>query len=157
MDGGMLGGLLCGLVIALLVGTLIGAVFLRAAIALFNKMAGASGPPAGVPEPPFGRAMGITFVTSLVNWVVGFVIGLATGAGAQAAGPDGAKGVNLLAQAASVPAGLLVMALMLTALLPTSFGKAVLVTLLYLVIVALVVGVIVGVLVAVGLFALRAA
>lgn len=143
MEGAALGVLMCSLVIGLLIGTVIGAVFLRAAIALFNKIAGASGPPTGVPEPAFTKAMGITFVTSLVSSAVNLIFGLATGAGAAAAGPQAGKGVDMMAQLVSVPIGLIVMAGMLTALLPTSFGKAILVTLLYLLIAAIVVGVIV--------------
>ena len=142
MDGAVLGGALCVLAIGVLVGTVIGAVFLRAAIALFNKIVGASGPPDGVPEPLFGRAMGITFVTSIVNAVAGFLIGLVVGAGAQAT-EAGKQSATITANLISTPLSLLIMAGMLTAMLPTSFGKAILVTLLYLVIVVVVVGIIV--------------
>jgi hypothetical protein len=74
-EGAAVAGLLCVLVIAVAVGTLIGAVFLLAAIALYNKMAGGASSPGGVPEPALGRAMWITFATSLVQLVAGAVIG----------------------------------------------------------------------------------
>jgi hypothetical protein len=72
---------LCGLFI----GTLIDAVILRAACALFNKMAGGGPSKGGVPEPEMGRAMLITFVTFLVHLVVGAAGGIALGVGAQVA------------------------------------------------------------------------
>jgi hypothetical protein len=110
--GAILGGLLCGV----LFGTLIGGVFLRAAVALYNKLAGGAQSPSSVPEPLLGKAMGITFVTTLVNAVAGFVIGLATGAGAAATGVGG-RGAGLVAQLISFPMSLLIMAAMLTVVL----------------------------------------
>jgi hypothetical protein len=143
-EGGAIGGLLCGLVVGVAIGTVIGAVFLRAAIALYNKMAGGESSPSSVPEPEFGKAMGITFVTSLVQMVVGFFIGLVTAAGAAAARERG-QGVDVLAQLISFPVSLLIMAGMLCAMLPTTFGRAILVTLCYMLVVLLVVGVLVGI------------
>jgi hypothetical protein len=61
-------GLLCALVIGVPVGTPIGAVFLRAAVALYNKLAGGPSSPSSVPEPTFGKAMWITFATWLRRW-----------------------------------------------------------------------------------------
>jgi hypothetical protein len=123
-------------------GTLIGAVFLRAAIALYNAMAGGKQSPSSVPEPSFGKAMGITFVTTLVNFGVSLVVNLATGGGAAAAGPTGTGG-DLVGRLAGFVISLLIMATMLSAMLPTTFGRAMLVTLCYMLIVLLVVGVIV--------------
>ncbi len=147
MEGAAVGVLLCSLAFGVAVGTLIGAVFLRAAVALYNKMAGGGRPPGGVPEPDFGKALGITFVTTLINIGVGFVIGMVTNTWG-AAGPRG-KEVDLLAQAISFPLSLLIMTAMLTAILPTTFGRALLVTLCYMLIVMVVVAVIVGVMIAV--------
>lgn len=42
----------------LLVFTVICAVILRAAVALYNKLAGGASSPSSVPEPAFGKAMG---------------------------------------------------------------------------------------------------
>lgn len=145
MDGSALGGMICGLVFGLLIGTVVGAVILRAAISLYNKMAGGAGSPSSVPEPQFGKAMGIVAVTCIVNMMVGFVIGLvvggaAGGAGtAGAGGADAAKGAQLIAQSIAIPASLLVMAGMLSALLPTTFGRALLVTLCQLLVCLLIV------------------
>ena len=66
--GSAIGGLLWAVVIGVPVGTLIGAVCLRAAVALYNKMAGGPSSPSSVPEPTFGKAMWITFATWLRRW-----------------------------------------------------------------------------------------
>ena len=68
--------LLYALVIGLSIETLIGAVFLRAAVNLYNKLAGGASSPGSVPEPAFGKAMWIIFATSLAQLVVA---GLLTG------------------------------------------------------------------------------
>jgi hypothetical protein len=136
-EGAAIAGLLCALVIAVAIGTLIGAVFLLAAIALYNKMAGGASSPGGVPEPALGKAMWITFATSVVQLVAGVVI---EGYGEAA---EGARG--LVAQLISFPVSLLIMAGMLSAKLPTTFGRAVLVTLCYMLVVLIVVGVLVGI------------
>jgi hypothetical protein len=126
--GAALGLFLCFLVFGVLLGLLIGAVILRAACALYNAMAGGKGSPYRVPEPGLGQAMGIVFVTALINFVVSFVLGLAVGAGAEATG-TGAQGPALLFQLISLPVSLLVMAAMLAAMLPTTFGRGILVAL----------------------------
>ncbi|HEV3261908.1 MAG TPA: hypothetical protein VG013_33970 [Gemmataceae bacterium] len=108
-NGGALWVFLCLRVFAILLGTVIGAVFLRAACAFYNKLAGGKGSPSSVPEPLLGKAMGITFVTALVNAVPGF---------------------ELL----SLPVSLLVLAGMISALLPTTFARGLLVALCYLVV-----------------------
>ncbi len=119
-------GLLCGLVGILLVGSLVGAVILRAACSLYNKMAHREN---GVPEPGFGKALGITVVTLIVNMGAGFVVGLIVGGWAAAAGM-GQQGAQLLSSVISFPIGILTMAGMSTVMLPTSFGRALLVTLI---------------------------
>lgn len=106
-NGGAFGLLLCVRAFAIAFGTAIGALFLRGGCALYNELAGGKGSPSGVPEPPLGKAMGITFVTTLVHAVLGF---------------------ELLA----APISLLVMAGMCSALLPTTFIRGLLVALCYL-------------------------
>src|SRR5262249_51103599 len=69
---GGFGGVGCFWAFAVAFGTVTGARALRAACALYNKLPGGEGSPGSVPELPFGKAMGITFLTSLVNAVVGF-------------------------------------------------------------------------------------
>ena len=84
-------------------GTVIGAVFLRAGCLLYNKLAGS---PNTVPIPVFSKAMGITFVTALVS--------VSLGSGLLSALP-----------------GLLVMSAMISAVLPTTFTRGLLVSLCY--------------------------
>jgi hypothetical protein len=155
-DGEAIGGLLCALVIVVAVGTLIGAVVLRAAVALYNKLAGGASSPGSVPEPAFGKAMWITFATSLAQMVVGVLIGLVTGAGETGPGARG-QGVDVVAQVFSFLVSLLLMARMLSAMLPTTFGRALLVTLCYVLVVLLVGGVLVGIAVLVFAVALKGA
>ena len=156
-EGAAIGGLLlCALFIGLSIETLIGAVFLRAAVNLYNKMAGGASSPGSVPEPAFGKAMWIIFATSLAQLVVA---GLLTGFSPvseqwrQVAGENGVDVVALI----SFPVGLLVMAAVLSAKLPTTFGRAILVTLCDLLLVLLVAGVLVGIAVLVFGVALRGA
>ena len=157
-EGAAIGGLLlCALFIGLSIETLIGAVFLRAAVNLYNKMAGGASSPGSVPEPAFGKAMWIIFGSTVFQMVVGgLVIGISTDAGPVAAGAGG-KGVDFVAQLISFPVGLLIMAGVLSAKLPTTFGRAILVTLCYMLLVLLVVGVLVGIAVLVFGVALRGA
>ncbi len=147
-EGAAVGVLLCALVIGVAVETLIGAVFLRAAVALYNKLAGGASSPSSVPEPTFGKAMWITFAASVAQFVVGSLISLATGGGATAAGGRG-QGVDVVAQ---LIVSFLIMAGVLSARLPTTFGRAILVTLcdmllvlLVVLLVLLVVGALVGI------------
>jgi hypothetical protein len=124
-EGAAVAVLMCVLVIGIAFGTLIGAVFLRAAIALYNKLAGGASSPSSVPEPAFGKAMWITFATFVAQVVVGLLInGLVVGDRGAAAETHG-----LIAQLISFPVSVLIMAGMLSARLPTTFGRAFLVTL----------------------------
>ena len=151
MNEGAAAGALCGLVFALVIGTAVGAVFLRAGISLYNKLAGGPGSPTSVPEPTFGKAMGITFVTVLVNAVAGFAIGFVFAAAHwHRQRISRGRADSLIPQLISFPVSLLVMSAMLSAMLPTSFGRAVLVTLCYALIAVLVVGVLVLVVVLVA-------
>jgi len=143
-ESAVIGVLLCALVIGVAVGTLIGAVFLRAAVALYNKLAGGASSPSSVPEPAFGKAMWIIFATSLAQLVVA---GLLTGfspVSEQWRQVPGEKGVDVVALI-SIPVGLLVMAAVLSAKLPTTFGRAIIVSLYYVLLELLVVGILVAI------------
>jgi len=136
-------------------GTAFGAVCLLAAIALHNKMAGGAGAPSSVAAPGFIKALGITFVTALINAAVGIGVALAaTATPAVHVLPAGCFG--LLAQVVALPLSLLIMAVMLTAMLPTSFGRALVITLLYLMI-AIALTLLIVAVVAVVLLAIRLA
>ena len=150
-EGAAIGGLLlCALFIGLSIETLIGAVFLRAAVNLYNKMAGGASSPGSVPEPAFGKAMWIIFDSTVMRIVVvGLLICISTtGAGPVVPGAGG-KGDHVVAQLISSPVSLLIMSLLimaavLSAKLPTTFGRAIVVTFCYM-LVALLVGVLVGI------------
>src|SRR6516164_7137354 len=147
------GLLLCTLAIGLALGTLIGAVLLRAAVALYNKMAGGASSPFGVPEPVFGKAMWISFDICVAQLVVGLFIGVLTGTGTRATvlRPD-EKGVDVVGLLIPVLIGLFSQVAILSAKLPTTFGRAIVVTLCELLIVMLVAGVIAAI--AIVVFAL---
>jgi hypothetical protein len=141
VDAGLL---LCALAIGLAIGTLIGAVFHLAAVALYNKLAGGASSPSSVPKPAFGEARWISFNTCVAQMILGFFIGGLTGTGPTAAGA-GAKGVNVVVLVISILVSLLIQAAILSAELPTTFGRAILVTLCEMVIVILLVGVLVAI------------
>jgi hypothetical protein len=138
-QGGLIYCLAPVLVVGLLIWTLIGAILLRVAVSLYNWMARGSELFNGVPKPASAKAVGITFVINLVNAVVSF------GVVAFGAGRTNIPGVAVAAQLLFFPISLLIMAAMLAAMLPTTFGRAMLVALCYFLIVLLVLGVIVGV------------
>ncbi len=147
---GAIGGALCGLGCAIVIGTLIGAIILRAACSAFNKL---SQPQNHVPEPEMGKAMLITFVTTVTNWILGFVLGFIFGA-ALAAADMPPQQIQIIVQLISLPLSILVMAGMNSLMLPTTFGRGLLVALLYMAIaiaVAIVIGIIIfGVILAIG-------
>ncbi|KAA0134289.1 hypothetical protein FYZ48_22170 [Gimesia chilikensis] len=111
----------CVLFVAVPIGLAIGAVILRAAISLFNKFAGfGEDHLSRVPEPEMLKAMGIVFITGLVNWVVGFIIGLF---GAVALKEVGQPWAELLPALFSLPFSFLVASALLAGLLPTTFVR----------------------------------
>lgn len=141
---GMLLGLICGMLIVVPIAALLGAVILRAACAIFNNLAGLHN---SVPQPGFGKALGICAATMVVNYAVSFLIAAVFGVAAAANG----KGPTPIAGLISLPAGFLVMSGMLTAMLPTSFGKSLLLTLIVNIIIVLIGVVFFVVLAAVGI------
>ena len=137
------------------VGALFGGAHFLVAIALHNKMAGGAGAPGSVAVPSFAKAVGITFTAALINAAAG--VGVALAAKSTAAiefVPAGGFGV--LAQVVALPLSLLTMAVMLTAMLPTTFGRAVVITLLYLII-TIALSLLIAVIVVVGMDAMRLA
>lgn len=129
-----IGAFLCIMFFAIPLGTVIGAVFLREACTLYNKLADGTGSPSSVPELSLGKAMGISFATTVVNAVARFAIGL-LGAGGAARGPV------VIAQLLSIPVGLLVLAGLNTALLPTTFARGLSIALCYVLVALFVFGV----------------
>jgi hypothetical protein len=139
-----IGVLLCVLAIVAVVGTLIGAVFLYAAVALYNKLAGGASSPDSVPQPTLGKAMWIILAILLAQVIVGSLLGLCMDVGPTAPRARG-LGVDGIAELISFPVSFLIMVGVLSAKLPTTFGRAIVVTLCYMLIVLLVVGVLVGI------------
>jgi hypothetical protein len=127
-NSGAIGALICVLVAMVAIATVVGAVILRAAVSLFNKLAGGANSPHRVPEPNFGKAMLITFVTILANQSIGIGLLLATGLGALAMGAN-VRSAWIATQLISTPVGMLVMSAMLARMLPTTFPRAILVML----------------------------
>jgi hypothetical protein len=147
------GAFLIGMVIGLAIYILIGALVLRAACWISNKCLPqpqprydddddyddrdrdddydaprprrrrGRAPLTAIPEPNFGKACGIMAVNVLVQLVIGFVLGMLIGAGGLRGGGIGT------AQVLNVIIGFLVTAMLCTAMLPTTFGKACLVAL----------------------------
>jgi hypothetical protein len=146
LEGVAIGVVLCALAIAVAVRVLIGAVFLRAAVAFYNKMADGASSPSSVPKPAFGKAMWIIFATSLAQMAAGLVIGIVTGEGAAAPGARG-QGAALVADLITIPVSLLIMAWLLSERLPTTFGRAISVTFWYTLMELLVAGFLVGIVV----------
>jgi len=112
------------------VATFIGVVCLRAAIALYNKAAGGPASPQSVPVPEFEKAALAIFVTAVLQFGARLVITRVLGTGAVIAGMDGGL-LQAVGQLVFLPVSVLAMAFMLTAILPTTFGRALLVTLCY--------------------------
>jgi hypothetical protein len=116
-----------------LIGGLIGAILIRAAVWLTNKIVGGT-----VPDPSFGKAFGMAVAAIVANWVVGFVAGLAMRGG----DPQTVQIVSLLA---GLPISFFVLAGIATAMLPTTFPRACLVALFY-ILVAMAIALVIGVL-----------
>jgi hypothetical protein len=125
--------MICGLigVVALLLagvtlGSLLWAFWVWAGIALYNGLT--DRPANRVPQANLSKCYQVSFMTGLVQVFAGFFLGTSTFiAGALAGlGPIEAA---ILAQLMGLPLGVLTMAAMLSALLPTSFGRGILVSL----------------------------
>jgi hypothetical protein len=102
--------------------------------------------------PAFGKAMWISFAICFAQIVVGFLIAGLTGPGLTAPGA-GEKEANVVGEIISFPVSLLIMVAILSAKLPTTFARAILVTLCYMLVTLcfmLISIVVVGVLVAVA-------
>jgi hypothetical protein len=142
--GGFAPEALLGLILYVLVMTLITAVILRAAIAFFNAVSGGRHSPSAIPEPSFGKSMGIMLLVMIANAIASIVITMVMGVGAATVGGPPA-GINFAAQGGSFVVSLLIMSALLTALLPTTFPRGLLLTLCFGVI-AILVGIAIGIL-----------
>jgi hypothetical protein len=158
---------------------LIGTVILRAAVSLANKTTGAKResaytgddddwsdyPVRGarteatalIPVPSVGRGMWIMLVIFIVNVIVSFAFQLVFGAGPFAAWFAPRRGDfdddSWISNLIQLPASFLLMSLMLSAMLPTRFGRGCLVAFFYFLICVGILFVVAAPLLALGLFA----
>ena len=140
-DAGLLLGIL--LLSGLTVLVLIGAALLRTAVAIYNLLAGGADGQSGVPEPGILKAMGISLNTTLITGGLSFLVAVAGPTGSL--GGESGRGERLAVVAFLLLLfSVVVVAGALTVLLPTTFGKALFVTLCYMVTVAMLVGVVTG-------------
>lgn len=135
-------GVMCVSLVVLGIGTLVGAIILRLAVSLYNLLAGGVTSPGGVPIPTFVKAIGICFLTMLANTLTGLAVGFVIRGAPVAAGARQPL-FNLTAELIKFPISVLVMAGLLAALLPTKFGRAILVALCEYLIAAVIVGIVI--------------
>jgi hypothetical protein len=128
-------GMVCVFVAAIAIGAPNGAVILRAGCSSYNKLLGGKGSPRAVPEPDFLKAIGIT----LANYLLGGLAGLALRT-FEFIGDFNAFAAGLLL-------GILIMSALITLCLPTTFMRALLVSIVVQV-VATAVGLVVGAMIA---------
>lgn len=122
----------CAGVTILVVSSILGAVPLRASVAFCNKFAGFASS-REIPEPEVGEAMWILFVTILVNMVLGLLVLALTGPGAVLTVGRNENSAGATLQLFTLAAGFLVMAGLLTRMLPTTFAQAILVTMVWMI------------------------
>jgi hypothetical protein len=135
MRDGAIEGMLLIHVVSIPVATPIHALLLRAAVALYNRIAGGSGS-WSVPTPSFWIALQVMFVITLAQLAIVFFIGQLITSGSVGRTRVGEAGVELIAFVAGV--GILTVLLWL--MLPTPFARAIMVTLCFLLITLLFAG-----------------
>jgi hypothetical protein len=147
----LIGGLAV-LVAAVCVASLVWQFFVWGGIALYNTLA--DRPSTRVPQANLSKCYQVSFVIGLVQAFVGWAVERSSFVAGILAGLSHNE-ARLLAQLMGLPFGMLVMAVMLSALLPTSFGRAILVSLCVMLITIIVAFIVVAVVM--GVVALRAA
>ncbi|MCA9006755.1 MAG: hypothetical protein KDA70_15885 [Planctomycetaceae bacterium] len=135
-----LAGILCLLFVGLPIGALIGAVILRAAVSMFNSLAGVD----LVPEPTMTKAFGMMIMVAISNLVIRFMASIIL------AGPSGAEVPRYLSSLAAFPFTFLICSAIFSSGLPTSFKRAMGVAVCHTVILLLVLAVLFGIIFAVA-------
>ena len=120
---------LCGLAFLILLGLLFTSLVIRTAVSIFNRLAGSPKTPALVPLPSLAKGMLIGFTASVLNVAIYATSAFATGALSTDREPN--PQMSFTAWLISSPLSLLVLACLLTGLLPTTFPRALLITLCY--------------------------
>jgi hypothetical protein len=127
---------LATLLAAVTLGSLIWAFWVWAGIALYNSLV--NHPSTRVPQASLSKCYQVSFMSGLVQVFVGFFLATSTFVTGALAGL-GPIEAAVLAQLMGLPLGVLTMAALLSALLPTSFGRGILVSLCVTVITVIVV------------------
>ncbi|MEQ8638032.1 hypothetical protein [Gimesia maris] len=130
-----LAGIVCLLFVGLPIGALIGAVILRAAVSMFNSLAG--GDP--VPEPAISKAFGMMILVAISNYAIRFLASLIL------AGPMGAEVPKYASSLAAFPFTFLICSAIFSSGLPTSFKRAMGVAVCHTVVLLLVLAVLFGI------------
>ena len=121
------------LVFSLAIGSVVGAVILQVAIAIYNSLAGAGGKKKRnrVPELEFGQAVTISFLSMLMNVVLGIISGMILGLIISSEHSEFVSNVVMyLPRILTWPLSMLLVTLLLMKTMPTSFPKALLVSLI---------------------------
>ncbi len=129
----------CGFLFGVAVTAMIGAGLLNAAIALYNFFAERSQFGATVPELDFSRAALTVLIIIVVNSAISFAIGVVVGPLVNEKLELASNPIAIYSQLGTIVLGFAMMAVILSAMLPTSLPRAALVVLCYLVIVIAVV------------------
>lgn len=132
------------MVVGIVIGLLISAAILRGAVSLCNKMMG-NDSYGQVAVPSLGRAMLLSLVIFVLQGVVSVGVAIVLGLMSASAASLGANSLAVIPQLASVPVGFFVNSALLSALLPTSFTKGMVVALCQYLI-CILIGIVVGVL-----------
>jgi hypothetical protein len=127
--GELIAVILCVLGTLVLLGLPLTALVIRAAVRIFNRFAGSPKIPALVPLPSLTKGMLIALIASVVNVAVYVTATFATGALSTYGQPN--PQMSFTAWLISSPISLLVLAALLTTLLPTTFSRALLITFCY--------------------------
>ena len=122
---------LIGGMMGLGIGLCIAAAILRGAVSWSNKLM-PSDPYSAIPEQPFTKAIGVVLVAGIVQFAVSFAVGsgLSILSGLALSVGSSGRGVSLLAGVISLPIGFLINSSVLAGMLPTTFVKGMLVSLL---------------------------
>ncbi len=127
MQAAHAGGALCGTIFAVVFITFVGAFLLRVGVYLFNTLAGGDSSSQSVPNPTTGKAIMILLVTFTIQVLAMIIMGIVIHGGVPTHGLI-ATGAKPFVQLISTLLFLFISALMLAIMLPTTFGRAVLVT-----------------------------
>lgn len=117
--------MLCVLIFVLSLGMLVGSVILRAACSLMNKISSNS-----VPEPVFGTAIGIVVTRFLATIAVSVTIGVVVGPMIGGIQENIDMGVRVALHVISLGISIVVGSVVIMSMLPTDYGKAILISLL---------------------------